>query len=174
MSVCACARSHVCACVGRGTGSMCTCLHKDRPTQRLLWKQKWLLLPGHPSRCRFVCNRTTQFSTVHSGVGLSLIYHPQPIPADPPFSLNSELQNQNQGQLRSRSKSMRSPQSPGSPTLQSLWNSTCLDVLISVYLILAQNFISYHGIFSGKVLLISILLPPLQKKKEEEVVTKYF
>lgn len=57
------------------------------------------LLPGHQSHCWAASNRATQFSTFQSGLSTELIYHPQPIPADPPSPLNSELQNQNKGRL---------------------------------------------------------------------------
>lgn len=149
-------------------GALAACMRaciKICPPRGCSKKRKGLRLPGHPSRCRAARLRTTQFRRVHSGVRLGLIYHPQPILADLPFSLNSRAAEPEQRSIAQPAQRVRAlPQSLGSSTLQRLWNRTCSHALICLYLILVQNFISYHSISSGKGLLISILPHPPSTK----------
>ena len=126
-----------------------------------------LLLPGHQSHSWAASNRTAQFSTFQSGMSTEPIYHLQPIPADPPSPLNSDLQNQNEGRLPTP---LRSTHSPGS-SLKSAKarDRPCSDSQI-LLLALIKNFISYHGIFLGKYLFFYLVfsshLPKIERVAE--------
>lgn len=142
-----CARTCVHVLGGALAACMRACI-KICPPRGCSKKRKGLLLPGHPSRCRAARHRTTQFRRVHSGVCLGLIYHPRPVLADPPFSLNSRTAEPEQRSIAQPAQRVRAlPRSLGSSTLQRLWNRTCSHALICVYLTYTSSkfyFLSWY------------------------------